>query len=312
MKGSEASSTATRPSTSRDTCGASPPETFRLTGRTPRLDPRTHAFRPDIADISLAGQLFAPHYARAEVRACTAEAAMVRAAASHEGSAVSQLVHGEGFAVLDRAGGWAWGRCLHDDYVGYVAEDALAPPIVPTHRVHVATALIFARADIKAPVIATRPIGARVAGVPAGEFVALGRGFVHRRHVRPVDDAAADPVAVAERLLGAPYLWGGRGGGGIDCSGLVQVALGFAGIAGPRDSDQQQAGLGRPLAPDEPSRRGDLVFFPGHVGLMMDEARLVHANAHWMAVTAEPLADVVERLRPLHAEPISARRRIEP
>jgi hypothetical protein len=235
---------------------------------------------------------------------------MVRAAPSHDAPAVSQLIYGEGFALLDRAGGWGWGRCLHDDYVGYVPVDALGPPRRVTHRVVAPLTLVFARPDIKAPVTASRAIGARLAGSPLGDFLRTDDGFVPLRHVAPVEAAAADPVAVAERLLGAPYLWGGRGAGGIDCSGLVQMALGLANIAAPRDSDMQRDSLGEPIAPDAPLLRGDLIFFPGHVGLMMDAARIIHANAFWMAVTIEPLADVAARLAPTHAEPISARRRI--
>ena len=212
--------------------------------------------------------------------------------------------------MLDLAGGWAWGHCLHDRYVGYLPADALGPLAPPTHRVTAALAPLFAAPDIKAPVTSALSIGALVAGAEAGEFVATAAGHLHRRHVARAGVHAADPVEVAERLIGAPYLWGGRGAGGIDCSGLVQRALGLAGIESPRDSDQQRDALGRALAQDEPARRGDLVFFPGHVGLMVDGARLIHANAFWMAVTVEPLAEVVARLAPSHADPISARRRI--
>jgi len=281
-----------------------------LTGPSQRLDARTHAFRNDIADIALAPILFAPHYALADERICAAEAAMVRAVPSAEAQAVSQIIHGEGFAVLDVAGGWAWGRCLHDDYVGYVPAEALGPPRPATHRVTVPLTLAFSHADIKAPVKAQLAIGAQLAGAPVGDFLETSDGFVPLRHVAPVDASAPDPVAVAERLIGAPYLWGGRGAGGIDCSGLVQMALGLAGIAAPRDSDMQRESLGTPITADASLQRGDLIFFPGHVGLMVDAARIIHANAFWMAVTVEPLADVVARLAPAHAEPISARRRI--
>ncbi|UAK22947.1 C40 family peptidase [Sphingomonas nostoxanthinifaciens] len=255
--------------------------------------------------------MLAPHYARADECHCAADMAMVRASPSTDAVAVTQLVHGEGFAVLDRVGAWAWGRCLHDDYVGYVPAAALGPVATATHRIDAPLGLVFARPTIKAPALAALPIGARLAAVSdEGDFLRVERGFVHRRHAAPLDEIENDPVAVAERLIGAPYLWGGRGGDGIDCSGLVQVAFGFAGIAAPRDSDQQRDALGDALTVDEPLRRGDLIFFPGHVGLMVDATHLIHANAYWMAVTVEPLADVVARLQPLHDHPISARRRL--
>ena len=223
--------------------------------------------------------------------------------------AVSQLVQGETFLLLDAVGGWAWGRSAHDGYVGYVPADALGSAPVPSYRIAVPLALVFAEPDIKAPVRARWPIGACFAGTDEGNFVAIGEGFVHRRHVAALDDRI-DAVALAERLIGLPYLWGGRGGGGIDCSGLVQVALGFAGIAAPRDSDMQRDSLGEAVAEGGGYRRGDLVFFPGHVGLMVDSERLIHANAHWMAVTIEPLADVVARLAPTHERPITGHRRL--
>ena len=118
------------------------------------------------------------------------------------------------------------------------------------------------------------------------------------------------PVAVAEAFLGAPYRWGGRGGAGIDCSGLVQVALGACGIAVTGDTDMQREAPGDLLPVEARLLRGDIVHFPGHVGLMVDEERLIHANAHWMAVIIEPLADVVARLTPKYDRPILCRRRI--
>ena len=220
---------------------------------------------------------------------------MIRSAPSTEATAVSQLLHGEGFAVLDISGGWAWGRCLHDDYVGYLPDSALGPDPGATHCVTAPRAPVFAQADIKAPVVAGWSLGSRFAGEEAGAFVRTGAGFLHARHVAPIALAGTDPVGIAERLLGQPYLWGGRGDGGIDCSGLVQLALGLCGIAAPRDSDLQRA-LGTEVAADMPLRRGDLMCLPGHVGLMADATHLLHANAHWMAVTVEPLADVIARL----------------
>ena len=254
--------------------------------------------------------LFAPHYARAENCRCVADAATIHSAPSDNAPATSQLLHGEGFALIDKAGGWAWGRCLHDDYVGYLRADALGPMRTPTHRVIVPLALIFANPDIKAPVVKTLAMGAQVAGGEEDGFLRIDEGYIHRRHVAPLDAREADPVTVAERLIGSPYRWGGRGGGGIDCSGLIQRALELAGITAPRDSDMQRDQLGMPIGEDAQLRRGDLVFFPGHVGMMVDGDRLIHANAYWMSTMIENLADVVARLAPTHASPITARKRV--
>lgn len=285
---------------------------FRLAGRSLALDARVHAIRPDIADIALADRLFASHYARPVARSCQVPAVALRSAPDQTAPAVSELLLGEAFEVVDVSGGWAWGYCEHDCYVGYLPAAALGEAAAPSHIVAAPAALVFAEADIKAPVVARWPMGARFAGVGEGDFLRSEAGFVHRRHAVAVDELASDPVAAAERLVGAPYRWGGRSGDGLDCSGLVQLALAFTGVAAPRDSDQQAEALGTLLRPDAHLHRGDLVFFPGHVGLMTDGERLIHANAFWMAVTVEPLADVVERLRPAHPSPITARRRIAP
>jgi len=254
--------------------------------------------------------LFAPHYARAEVCQCISDAVTLRAAPSSDAPAISQLVHGESFALVDKAGGWAWGRCLHDDYVGYLPADALGPARASSHRVIAPLALVFANPDIKAPIVRAFAIGAQVAGSEEDQFLRIDEGYVHLRHVAPLDAFEPDPVTVAERLLGAPYRWGGRGAEGVDCSGLVQRALELAGIAAPRDSDMQRDQLGEALPEDAPLQRGDLIFFPGHVGLMADGERLLHANAYWMSTVIEPLADVVERLAPTYQRPIVARKRI--
>jgi len=234
----------------------------------------------------------------------------LRARPSDTAPASSQLVHGENFALIDKAGDWAWGRCVHDDYVGYLPASALGPTQAATHRVVAPLALVFANPDIKAPVVASRAIGARVAGSAEDGFLRVDDGYIHLRHVAPLDEVAADPVAVAERLLGAPYRWGGRGADGIDCSGLVQRALELAGIAAPRDTDMQRDLLGDALADAAPLRRGDLIFFPGHVGFMVDGERLIHANAYWMSTVIEPLDAVVARLAPTHDKPITTRKRI--
>ena len=219
----------------------------------------------------------------------------VRSAPSSNAVAVSELLHGEGFAVVDASGDWAWGYSLHDGYVGYVGVDALGTFTASTHIVSSPAALIFADKSIKAPVIGRLPMGARVAvSGEDGNFLQTADGFVHRRHAAPIEDRETDFVAVAARLIGVPYRWGGRSGDGIDCSGLVQLALAFAGLVCPRDSDQQRD-FGEAIPDGEALRRGDLVFLPGHVGIMADGTHLLHANAFWMRVVTEPLADVLAR-----------------
>lgn len=287
-----------------------PADRFSLSGPTRSLDLRIHAARRDVADVALAGVLFAPHYARAEMRSVAASHVMVRSAPRDDAEAVSQLLCGESFAVLDISGGWAWGFCGHDHYVGYVPAEVVGMPVTATHSISAPLALTFAGPDIKTPVTASLPFGALVAGTMDDGFLATALGHIHHRHLTPVGDRATDPVAVAEALIGQPYRWGGRGGEGIDCSGLVQIALAACGIAAPRDTDQQRAALGTEIAEGDTLMRGDIIFFPGHVGFMIDGDRLIHANAHWMAVTVEPLADVVARLTPSHDRPILARRRL--
>lgn len=277
---------------------SSPPPTprrFRLSGPSARLDPRIHAVRRDVADVALADQVFAPHYARPLDHGCAVTAVPMRASASMDAPAVSELLHGESFAVVDSSGDWAWGYSRHDNYVGYVPLTALDAPISATHIVDVPAALVFSAPDIKAPVVERLPMGARIAiEYQDGAFLRTASGLIHSRHLRAIDDHATDVVATASRLTGTPYRWGGRSGDGIDCSGLIQIAFALSGVAVPRDSDQQSA-LGHALTETRALRRGDLVFLPGHVGIMANDTHLLHANAHWMAVVTEPLADVLAR-----------------
>lgn len=289
-----------------------PPERtrFELDGRSVALDRRIHAARGDLADLALAGVLFSAHYARAVPLTCVAPGTGIFSAAASTSEAISELLRGEIFHALDVMTDWAWGFCGHDGYVGYIRRDALDVLETPSHRIIVKSAPLFSAPDIKSPIADHWPGGALFSGEVQGGFVACAEGFIHVRHAEPVEAKPADWVAVAERYLGQPYIWGGRGHRGIDCSGLVQVALGQAGISVPRDTDLQCEGIGSPIDSDAALKRGDLVFFPGHVGIMSDARTLLHANAHWMTVVKEPLADVVARLADAHPQPIIARRRI--
>ncbi|MFC3440931.1 C40 family peptidase [Sphingobium rhizovicinum] len=291
-----------------------PPERtrFKLDGRSVALDRRVHAARGDLADLALAGTLFSAHYARAVALTCVAPGAPILSAASPTSEAVSELLRGEIFHALDVTTDWAWGFCGHDGYVGYVRRDALDVEDKPTHRISAAVAPLFSAPDIKSPIADYWPRSARFSGEVQGDFIACADGFIHIRHTAPAADLESDWVAVAKSYIGRPYVWGGRGHRGIDCSGLVQVALGAAGTAVPRDTDLQCEGIGEPIDSEAPLQRGDLIFFPGHVGIMTDGKTLLHANAYWMSVVREPLADVVARLADTHVQPIIARRRLTP
>ncbi|XVJ64460.1 MAG: C40 family peptidase [Sphingopyxis sp.] len=285
---------------------------FGLSGTSQAYDPRIVAIRPDLADIAVAGQHFAPHYAAPMMRSGALPAAALRAEPSLAAERTSELLYGEGFALLDLTGGWAWGYCLADHYVGYLAADALAVPIAPTHRVHAAEAILHAAPDAASGGPAVLPRGALVMGEIEGEWLRTSHGFLPLAAMVDVGTEQDDPATVAEDMIGAPYVWGGRTAKGIDCSGLVQLAWSAAGVQLPRDSDLQLAALGADKDIDAASlTRGDLVFFPGHVGIMADERTLVHASQHGMAVAAEPLADVIARFAAEgHADPVSGMKRV--
>ena len=265
------------------------------------LDRRVNAWREDLADIALAGQVAVPHYARPVPHRVLRQVPMLSADSSSS-AAVSELLPGEQFAVLDSGHGHAWGFSVADHYVGHVPLDALAPADVgPQGMIGPGDALLFRAPSVKAEVAATLPLGARTGWQDHDErFVMLTDGahrgcFLHRRHLLPGGgDTSLDWVEVALSFVGAPYRWGGRSRAGIDCSGLIQLSRQVAGHVCRRDSDMQFADLDEDVPPDA-ARRGDIAWWPGHIGILLDGGMLLHANAHWMACRIEPLADVVAR-----------------
>ncbi len=268
--------------------------TARLTGPRPRLDPRNHVAGAGLVDIALADRVAAARYVAPQRLACVVAQTPMRGSADAGAMAISQLLFGESFDLFDTADHWGFGQSVHDGYTGWVPLLALgAPPARYLTRITAALAPVFAAPDIKSPILDRLPFGARISGDGVGNFVALADGgHVHARHIAPAPET---PLAVARLFAGAPYVWGGRTPQGVDCSGLVQAALAACGIAAPRDSDQQRDGVGQPVAFGDRTA-GDLVFFPGHVGILVDADTLFHANAHWMTTGAEPLADVIARV----------------
>ncbi|TPE52649.1 C40 family peptidase [Amaricoccus solimangrovi] len=268
--------------------------------------------RPDLAADHLRGSVTAERYVPGTRYAVGAPLLDLSLTPDPEAGRDTQLLHGESFVVYEtREDGLAWGQAELDGYVGYVAAEGLVAPRSRGQRItalwsHCYPApLTRAKPVLELPFLAEVP----VAGTSA-DFARLRDGrHVPRPHLAPVE---GDFVDQAARFLGVPYLWGGRSARGLDCSALVQLALLATGIEAPRDSDMQAALLGEALAPDAPARRGDLVFWKGHVGILTDPETLLHANGHHMAVAREPLGLAIERIAAAGGGGVIARRRPVP
>jgi cell wall-associated NlpC family hydrolase len=268
----------------------------------PALDPRRHPYRGDLAAEALRGKVRAARYVKGEPRQVVYPAIPLWSQPDARQDWSTQALFGESVTVYEETGGWAWGQLERDGYVGYVQARALSAQVRPaTHRVRAPGTFVYASANARAQAGPHLSMTSLLSVAETGAaFSRLAEGgFVPTRHIAELDRFAPDFVAVAERFAGTPYVWGGKTRLGLDCSGLVQVAMHAAGLDCPRDSDMQQAELGREVAVDgglDGLERGDLVFWSGHVGIMTDAFMLLHANAHHMAVIAEPLRGAVDRI----------------
>lgn len=274
------------------------------------LDHRQTLARNGVAARSLEGILPAQRYVETTMRQAVAASAALRRAPSPAAEQADQLLFGEPFEVLDEADGWAFGQAKRDGYVGYVEAAALAAPgRAPTHRVRALRSYGFSAPSIKASTVGLYSMNALLAVEERdGRFLKTAGGWFVEEHLAPIGEAEPDYVAVAERFVGTPYLWGGRESLGLDCSGLVQQALYAGGHNCARDSDQQAA-MGVPVDPGG-LRRGDLVFWHGHVAMMTSATDIVHANAYHMAVVVEPLAGAIARTASRGGGPPTAYRRL--
>jgi cell wall-associated NlpC family hydrolase len=282
----------------------------------PILDRRITAFRPDLAAIHLRGQVEARAFAEPLTMRVAAPSAPVRREPRPDAPLDTEALCGERVQVYERREGWAWAQLVGDGYVGYLPEAALeAETDAPSHRVAALRTFLYPGASIKLPPLAALSCGAAVTVIgTTGDFAVLADGgHVFQRHLKPLDWHEPDFVAVAERFIGVPYLWGGKTSLGLDCSGLTQLALGAAGIAAPRDSDQLEASIGEPAPFGEALdglRRGDLVFWKGHVGILTAPDTLLHANGHTMDVHREPLREARDRIRDRSFGAITSIRRL--
>lgn len=269
-----------------------------------RLTPAT----PRVAHVSLRGRIDAPRFTEGQtLRVAMPLVDLLRAP---NGARDRQVVLGDGFTVIDRDDGYAFGFATKDGYCGWLPEAALADGPKPTHWVATPGTHLYPEPRVQAREIAALPMGAQVAVIgTAGKFLETTEGFIPTPHLRAIGDVLTDPVAVAEGFLGTPYLWGGNSRAGIDCSGLAQVALQACGIAALGDSDLQQV-LGHELPQDAALHRGDLLFWKGHIALVVDEARLIHANGHSMSVAYEGIDACVARVVAQEGGQVTHRRRL--
>jgi cell wall-associated NlpC family hydrolase len=216
--------------------------------------------------------------------------------AAPNGALDRQLLLGEGFCILERSDSHAFGFARKDGYCGWLKLADLCSISAKSHWL-AAPSHLYPQPVVQAPPIMALPMGARVqvTGV-SGNFAQTPLGFIPLPHLRALGDWAQDAVTVAETFLGCPYLWGGNSHAGIDCSGLIQAALMACGMACPSDSDLQQS-LGVGLPTDTPFMRGDLLFWRGHVAMVADSARLIHANGHTMSVAFEDITSCIARIK---------------
>jgi hypothetical protein len=262
-------------------------------------DRRVTAARPDLAAAHLKGVIPAERYREGRIKQVTQSFVGLRSAAGDSAMLETQLLFGELFSVYELKNGWVWGQAVLDSHVGYAPADAFGEPgEPPTHRVTAGATPLLMAPDVKEPSVGILPMNAKLHVVEDGQRFSrvAGDRYVFSDHIARLDRHASDWVLVAVGFVGTPYLWGGKTYAGIDCSGLIQTALEAAGMPAPRDTDLMETALGQPIALDTRLARGDLIFWKGHMGAMLDEARLVHASAYAMPVVVEDFATARARL----------------
>lgn len=273
------------------------------------LDKRRHPYRDDIAAEELRGHVKAKRFVPAREHHVAVTHADLCRYPRTDSPLDTQMLLGEGFRVYDVADGWAWGQAVLDGYVGHVRTQDLREGFrTPTHLVHALRTFFYRDADLKSPVLMSTGMNAKLSVEKTeGGFSRTSEGYVFTKHLTDIDTRIDDYVSVAERLLGVPYLWGGRNSLGLDCSALLQLSLEWAGVPCPRDTDMQERELG---VETDGFARGDFVFWRGHVGIMQNETQFLHAEANSMSVTNEPIEQAIRRIQKIEGD-VRCIRRLE-
>ena len=269
-----------------------------------RLTPATDR----VAHVSMTGLIDAPTFTAGKMRRVGVP--LVDLLRGPQGARERQLAFGESFTVIDHAQDHAFGFATKDGYCGWLPEGALTDGPAPTHWVASPGTHLYPEPRVQAREIAALPLGAQlcVTGQTA-TWAQTAQGYVPLPHLRAIGDYLTDPVAVAEGFLGTPYLWGGNSRAGIDCSGLVQLSHLACGLSAPGDADLQQA-MGTAIGDNTPLQRGDLLFWSGHVAMVVDDQRLIHANGHTMSVAYEETEACIARIFAQNGGPVTKRRRL--
>jgi cell wall-associated NlpC family hydrolase len=277
----------------------------------PDLDNRLHAYRPDLADVKLRDRLDAKRFVEGVRMEVVVPVATMHREASSTAMQATQALLGERLMAFEITDGWVWCQLERDSYVGYIAKAAVSNDLTKsTHRVSVPLTFLYPLPDIKTQPAIVLSMNAKLAIVEGDKkFSRLSNGkFVFTKHIKPLNEVDTDFVSVAEMFRDVPYYWGGKTALGLDCSGLVQASLEACGIHSPRDTDMQEAQLGQKLLVNDLDnlRRGDLVFWKGHVGILVDGKTLLHANGHHMMTVKEPLAEAITRI----VDPVTSIKRL--
>lgn len=266
------------------------------------FDPRVTPARADLAAVHLKDKVEAQRFVEGHTAQAIRGTVSLRNTPSFDGRLETEILFGERFTIYEAKNGWVWGQCALDSYVGYARESEFATPATaPTHRVTAFKTALLHQPELKSAASDFLPLNAKVAVMGEEErYARIGDGlYVFAGHLAPLAHKESDWVKIAERFAGLPYLWGGKTADGVDCSGIIQLALEAGGIAASRDTDMMETSLGKSIlaTPDFAGlKRGDLIFWSDHMGVMLDATRLLHANATYMAVTIEPLAQAAARI----------------